>query len=212
MMVFLAECGGQKWLDRLRRNGWGRMWARDNVRRWDEYPDEPYAFDNGAFSAWWNKKQWDELQFWTRFEQALSVGTPHFCVVPDKPAEGNDSLAFSISWRGKLGNECPYYLALQDGMNPDNVGRVCEMFDGLFLGGTDRFKYDTAQLYSNMAHRNGLQFHYARCGTVNKLKHAMRVGADSIDSSTPVQNGDAVYNEFEAVATGTHPQMELINA
>ena len=36
------------------------------------------------------------------------------------------------------------------------------------------------------AHGDGLKFHYGRCGTLNKVAHAIRIGADSIDSAFPM--------------------------
>ena len=66
-----------------------------------------------------------------------------------------------------------------------DVLSVIGNYDGLFLGGTDAFKL-TARDWCGLAHRNNKKFHYARAGTINKLQHAIRIGADSLDSSFPL--------------------------
>lgn len=111
-----------------------------------------------------------------------------------------DDLLSQVNW----------YLAVQDGMTTGMVAPHAHSFSGIFLGGSDDFKL-TADVWAAFSHSFGLKFHYARAGTINKLRHALRVGASSIDSSTPVQNGDDVFNEFAAVVDGTHPQLELFS-
>jgi hypothetical protein len=65
------------------------------------------------------------------------------------------------------------------------VEEVIHHFDGLFLGGTDAFKRD-AQDWRNVAAIHCKRFHFARAGTETKIKQAINIQADSLDSSFPL--------------------------
>lgn len=79
------------------------------------------------------------------------------------------------------------YLAVQDGMKREHVeGIIRAGWAGIFLGGTDKFKRETAFQWCEMAHEFGLKFHYARAGTLRKLEHAKLIKADSLDSNFPL--------------------------
>ena len=79
----------------------------------------------------------------------------------------------------------PWYLAVQDGMGVEDVRPHLHLFQGLFLGGSDRFKA-TAYRWSALAHSYQLKFHYGRASTPGKLAAAFRSNADSCDSSFPL--------------------------
>ena len=66
-----------------------------------------------------------------------------------------------------------------------DVMDVAHLFTGLFLGGSDKFKF-SAQMWCDAAHSMGKKFHYARAGTRAKLQHAYAIGSDSLDSSYPL--------------------------
>ena len=179
--VLIAEFTGWRsfWLEVL---GWGRMWVNRPV---NPYVGERWAFDNAAFIAWSNERAWDESAYLRRLDAAYAVGRPMFAVVPDKVACGLESLDFSIGWLDRLPADWPWYLAVQDGMTPQDVSPILDRFDGLFLGGSDAFK-SQAWLWCEFAHQHGKQFHYGRCGTLRKLDIASKLRADSIDSSFPL--------------------------
>ena len=90
------------------------------------------------------------------------------------------------------------------------VEKVIDRFDGLFMGGSDDFKRE-AQDWCNLAHIHGKRFHYARAGTERKIKHAIRIGADSLDSSFPLWTMDRIkrmeylVNEWQA----TEPELDF---
>lgn len=67
------------------------------------------------------------------------------------------------------------------------VEDVIHLFDGLFLGGTDEFKKE-AEDWKNIARIACKRFHYGRAGTERKIKHALKIGADSMDSAFPLWN------------------------
>jgi hypothetical protein len=189
--VFIGEFTSRRHkANRLLRYGWGRMWASkrpQNLRR-----NEPWAFDNGAYSAWAaldrpNPGRPDVFPmgtFWKRLEWcAANIDrTPTLAVVPDIVCGGSDSLDFSLKVLPLLPTTYPWYLAVQDGMDPGDVERHIKAFSGIFLGGSDEFK-QSAKVWSKLAHSHRRKFHYARCGTVRKLKHAISARADSVDSA-----------------------------
>jgi hypothetical protein len=169
----------------LERHGWGRMWVTRTPAF--EYEGEPFGIDNGAFSAWKNGAVWDETKFLRCVDAALGTGrVPILAVTPDIVAGGERSLEFSARWVEKLPASLPWYLAVQDGMTPDRVEPFMAGFRGIFLGGTDEFKRQ-APLWCDFAHGLDVPFHWARCGTARLIREAIAVGADSVDSSTPVR-------------------------
>jgi len=165
----------------LKRNGWGRLFCAEVSKPYD---GEHWAVDNGAYKSWQDGTEWNGKDFMDRIEKQMKIGNPDFAVVPDIPTKGLDSLKFSLDWREKLTNDWKWYLAIQDGMSVDVVESVIGLFDGLFLGGSNRFKGE-AEKFCNLAHRYEKKFHYARASTRKRIHHARRVGADSIDSAFP---------------------------
>jgi len=132
---------------------------------------------------------------------------PYMAVLPDVVADAQASLRRSIRWLYKMPSGWPLYVAVQDGMVPHDLRGISEHVTGVFLGGTDRLKLD-AGYWCTWAHNNGLLFHYARAGTIAKVQHAQRIGADSLDSCFPLWT-ERRFNTFIAAVTGQLPQMEL---
>lgn len=138
--------------------------------------------------------------------------TPLLSITPDIVAGGMLSLEFSVGWRDRLPDSMRWYLAVQDGMTPRDVEPVIGRFAGIFLGGTDAFKR-TVRTWRELTARHNIPLHWGRCGTARKLREAIDVGVDSVDSTTPVlciSQGQKYYmDRFEKVYLGTDPQGEL---
>lgn len=188
MIVLIGETCSAKNIATLKENGWGRMFV---VRRPSPFPYEPWGFDNQAFKAWQDGTPWDEANFLRRLEVAQSVNSdPYLAVTPDIVAAGCTSLHFSTAWRMRLRDvEFPWYLAVQDGMTVADVEPLLHLYDGIFLGGSDKFK-PTAWRWCALAHKYQLKFHYGRASTPSKLVSAYKIGADSCDSSFPLWTTD----------------------
>lgn len=186
----------------LRNLGWGRMWID---QRPTPYPGEPWGFDNGAFRDWRNGRSFDESAYLRRLEVAYSAGMPYLAIVPDLVADGERSLAFSLSWLTRLPSDWPWYLAVQDGMTLAQVRMVLPKFKGLFLGGSNKFKA-TAYFWAGLAHGQGKHFHYGRAGTKRKLFHAVESGADSADSAFPLWTSERL-DSIRDVLVGDIPTM-----
>lgn len=186
MRVLVGETASAVNIAALAELGWGRMFV---TRRPRLFPFEQWGFDNGAFVAFCQGKPFPEAQFRRRLEvaHATAAHDPYLAVTPDIVAGGVRSLDFSEEWRmsGCLVDEWPWYLAVQDGMQPADVEPHMHLYAGLFLGGTDRFKA-TAGRWVQLAHKHQKKFHYGRAGTPGKLVSAFKVGADSCDSAFPL--------------------------
>lgn len=184
-LVLVGETSSHKNVAALRRLGWGRMFVQ---KRPAPFPFERWGFDNGAFGAYLHGGGFPEREFLRRLETAEAVNSdPYLAVTPDIVAGGCTSLHFSTSWRlsGRLPDDWPWYLAVQDGMTIEDVRPHLHLYAGLFLGGSDRFKA-TAYRWARLAHSYQKRFHYGRASTPGKLLSAFRSGADSCDSAFPL--------------------------
>ena len=205
MIVLLGDTRHGPFLKTMKSLGWGRMCVAMKPK---PYEFEPWAFDNECFPPWQQAGcpigvddvgwclLWDGEAYEKRLAKARTVNSdPLFAVVPDIPGGGLNSLSFSVEWRMQwLPEGWPWYLAVQDGMSPEQVEPHLHIFQGVFLGGSDSFKRQ-AGLWCDFAHHHQKKFHYARCGTSDKLKHAHEIGADSIDSALTVWEVER-FNQF----------------
>jgi hypothetical protein len=184
-LVLVGDTRSKTNLEILQANDWGRMVV---TKRPAPYPFEKWGFDNGVFAAWLKGLPFPETDFLRRLEVAEKVNSePYIAVTPDIVAGGCMSLQFSTSWRmsHRLPSSWPWYLAVQDGMTPDDVKPHLHLYAGLFLGGTNRFKA-TAYRWRVLAHQHRMKFHYGRASTPGKLVSAFKCGADSVDSAFPL--------------------------
>ncbi|ADI02582.1 hypothetical protein Slip_1827 [Syntrophothermus lipocalidus DSM 12680] len=201
-MIFITgDTRNTKLITILRHYGWGRMVINKKIH---PYPGEPWGFDNGAFRDWRSGKPFDEVAFMHRLDMAYSIGTPYMAVVPDIVAGGKRSLEFSLRWLERLPRQWPWYLAVQDGIQLQDVEEVLPLFSGILLGGTDRFK-TTAWYWKQLAHKHRKKFHYARAGTPRKIELARQISADSVDSAFPLWS----FHRFDSFIVAFHGSLEL---
>lgn len=181
--VFVGDTRKLTMVARLQELGWGRMYADRVPMSRDEVL---WAFDNGAFPAWTSGKPFPTKRFQMRIDKALQrATTPYLAVAPDIVGGGLKSLEFSLSWLDKLPKEWPWYLAVQDGMTPQDVEPHLHLFAGVFLGETNRFKFQAA-MWARFAHQHGKPFHYGRAGVIGRIRNAFMAKADSFDSAFPL--------------------------
>jgi hypothetical protein len=201
-LVLVGDTRSHDMIEALKERRWGRMFS---TVRPTPYEGEPWAFDNGAYLYWKRGEPFNEVEFLERLAEASRLTSrPYLAVVPDIVACGCSSLQFSLGWIKRLRlygeqsprpshpawpSRWPWYLAVQDGMTIHDVEPHLEHFDGIFLGGTDQFK-TRAWTWCRFAHDHGKRFHYGRAGTLPKMKSAVRMGADSLDSSFPLWDRD----------------------
>jgi hypothetical protein len=174
------------------------------------YEGEPWGFDNGAFRDFKAGRPFDERLFHKALGRALSAAHPPIlAVTPDIVEGGPASLAFSLYWRAQLPDELPWYLAVQDGLEPADVEPHVEMFNGVFLGGSNAYKA-TARQWRDFTRLHGMGFHYGRAGTPRKLVHAIDCEADSIDSAFLMWK-QRRWERFADIAQRGHEQLWLLS-
>ena len=117
-------------------------------------------------------------------------------------------------------SETTFYLAVQPGIEPADLERPCPIcgdwdnfpiylhLSGILLGGTSRWKVANARRWRRWCRKRRLDLHYARAGTPAKVRFAMEVGVDSIDSAHPLWTEER-FERFADVIQNGHPQLEL---
>jgi len=189
VIPFLGLTQKRSFVSALRSRGIGRFQVRDHLRLSALYEGERWAFDNGAFGDWRNGKAFDQEKFLDCVAKIYqSELRPIFSVCPDIVACGKESLIYSIEWLGKLPKALTWYLAVQDGMSPEIVREAIRAheFKGLFIGGTNPWKFETAHLWVALARLQGIPCHFARASTPRKMAFARMVGCDSFDTTQPL--------------------------
>jgi len=212
MIALTGDARGKK-VELLRRHNIGRMFIQKLIH---PYPKENWGFDNGAFKDWLQGKQFDRDRYMRALEKAIRIAEtyhpPYLAILPDIVAGGMKSLEFSLRWlETELSHVLfPWYLAVQDGMNPETVEEVIKTTEikGIFLGGTDEFK-KTAPFWSSLAHRHGKLFHYARAGSMKKVELAKKSLADSLDSALPLWTTEKLSRFIRAL--NRPAQLELFS-
>lgn len=181
MKVFVGQTRSRKLIADLAARGWGEMTMPD------EWPPRrlPYVLDNGVFKAWRAGEPFDGVAFVESLQRAANDGPmPAWTVAPDIVAGGLASLRLSVEWLPRLA--VPTYLAVQNGMRPEDVAVAIDGFAGVFVGGDLPWKLGTGAGWVRFAHDRGLPCHIGRVGTARRVRWARRCAADSIDSSLPL--------------------------
>jgi hypothetical protein len=203
IVAITGDTRSRELLKILRKHGIGRMFISTPIR---PYPGEKWGFDNGAFKDYLHGKKFDADRFLRCLEKAIRIAEeyhpPYLAVLPDIVKGGLESLELSLLWLEKLKDiPFPWYLAVQDGIPPEEVERVLKSYPqirGIFLGGTDEFKR-TAYFWSSLAKEYGRRFHYARAGSIKKVRDALSSGCNSLDSSLPLWSYEKLMRFLRAL-------------
>jgi hypothetical protein len=177
MIAYASRTGTPRNITVLRRAGWRMMISAKMVRRPNGFA---YALDNGAWHAFLHCRPFDEAAFLEAYRE-LGAGAD-FCVLPDIVGDGQRSLEFSLSWLSRLG-DCPLYLAVQDGMEADNVMPIGGIA-GIFVGGTSAWKEASLPTWGRLAKAKGVRLHVGRVNTARRIHLCEAAGADSFDGSS----------------------------
>jgi len=190
LKIYCGSTGAHKTLEYMWKRNYGLMitpvdWRYSNGKRW-----RYWALDNGAFANWKQKKPFDGVKYERTIREKLpkSDTGPDFITLPDIVAKGKESLQFSMEWHAKLQDlDYPWYFIVQDGMTKEEVESIIKKIDGLFVGGTLKWKIKTGESWTELAHRHGIPCHIGRVGTRRHVLWAKRIGCDSIDSTAFVR-------------------------
>jgi hypothetical protein len=183
MRIYLGQTRSRALARRLWRLGIGECTVRGElppVRR-------PWFYDNGAYGDWTAKRPFDVDQFVSDVRSMHdAIDRPEFIVLPDIVAGGLASLEASRSWIPRVRGLAPLYLAVQDGMDVGDVEPLLPKINGLFVGGSLKWKVRHGAKWVREAHARGKPCHIGRVGTFTRTRWALRIGADSIDSCFPL--------------------------
>ena len=182
MIIIVARNETHHAVKICQQHGWGRMYI---TRTPNPYPGEPWAWDNGAYQAHLRGRELNITEWKRRTQLAADKPPPYLAVLPDIVAGGQRSLELSYRHIQDLPRNWPKYIAVQDGIEPDDITPLLPYISGIFLGGTTAYK-QTAAAWAHYAHNNSKRFHYARASTRRKLQDAIQCGADSIDTAAPI--------------------------
>jgi hypothetical protein len=217
--TYVGQTRAPEHVKRCRDAGLGELTCRGELppRRY------PWCYDNGAFKDWradrmFNITQWwrdmRRIEYWINDPQPAGGGWPNrvikdwpdFVVLPDIPNGGDASLKMSLSWlsvaQHHLGDNSKCYLAVQNGMSIRKVESALRVVDGIFVGGTLEWKLATGEAWVQLAHSRSMPCHIGRVGTIDRVKWALDIGADSIDSSLPLWRRDRLEDFIAAVNGG----------
>ena len=159
----------------LMRNAWAPP-------KWDDGTIAPFGLDNGAWTAHQQEEPFDAAGFEKAF---AAVGRlADWVVVPDIVGGGADSLEFTTSWLPRLQGHRLLLVAVQDGMEPDDVASLLGPRVGVFLGGTTEWKLSTMDIWGQLTKKVDCHYHVGRVNTVNRIMRCKHAGADSIDGTS----------------------------
>jgi hypothetical protein len=138
----------------------------------------PYALDNGRFSVWVKKKEWDRNKFEQMLEKVKShKKLPLWIAVPDVVADAEATIAQWKYWNKEITKvNAPLALVLQDGMTASDVNRLKPYPDILFIGGSTRWKWKTLPYWTK-------RFPHVHVGRVNTRRKLWEVHYHKAQSS-----------------------------
>jgi len=187
MKIYTGSPGGSKdKMDNMLKRDIGIMISSETNKSYKKFS---CALDNGAFECFRRGFPFSEYRFMSMVEKSWNAGLSlDFIVCPDIVAGGMRSFDFSINWVEKL-IPAKIALAVQDGMDFSIMhSYISDKFSHIFVGGTIKWKWETAKIWVELAHKFGMKCHIGRCGTIEKLRYAKLIGADSVDSTSFVRN------------------------
>lgn len=139
--------------------------------------------DYGAWSAFQQDRAFDT----DAFLRAVDLVGEHadWIVLPDIVLGGQRSLDLSLSWLDKLkGIPTRLLIAVQNGMQPDDVRRYLNPMVGLFVGGDTAWKESTCETWGSLARRRNCYLHVGRVNSQRRIGICAAAGADSFDGTS----------------------------
>jgi hypothetical protein len=138
----------------------------------------PWAVDNGAFAGF------DEASFWALLGRLHKHRTTClFVAAPDVVGDARATLRLFAEWQPVIARMgFPVALVGQDGLTMDMVPWDC--LDAVFLGGSTGWKLGhMATTLAGYGNARGKWVHMGRVNSRRRIRHAHRIGCQSIDGS-----------------------------
>jgi hypothetical protein len=142
--------------------------------------------DNGAWADFQAGRRFDEDAY-ERFLDWLAAQpvVPDWLVLPDIVAGGMASLALSLRYLNRCRAVTPLVLiAVQNGMEPDDLASFVGPNVGIFLGGSTEWKLARMIEWGAFCAARQVHYHVARVNTIKRMALAIAAGADSVDGSS----------------------------
>lgn len=183
MLAYASNTGTRRNIAALRAAGWRILLCPDK-RNLPLPEGMRFGIDNGAWSAFKQQLPFDGPPF-SRLVERYGCAAD-FVVIPDIVAGGPRSLDFSISWLTRLRHLRQLLLAVQDGMEPRDIGHVLREYPncGIFLGGSTEFKLRTIYIWGAVAASWDRWYHVGRVNTARRIRLCAEAGAASFDGTS----------------------------
>ena len=160
----------------LGRIGW--LLTPDGFKSCKPRPWIPMAFDNGAFSAYQNKTEWNEEAWLEMLKEIDRLNIePEWVLAPDCVGDKDETLKMFYIYRYHLSSRnFKTFFAVQDGCLPQDVPTTAH---GIFVGGTLAWKWKTLSMWCKAFKR----VHVGRVNRPNRLIQCYKEKVESVDGT-----------------------------
>lgn len=180
MIAYASRTGTRRNLAALRDMGWRLLVSAAACLRNEGFQ---YALDNGAWSAYTQGRPFDVRAFEVALRQM--GGGADWTVLPDIVAGGPASLDLSLRWMRRVLDESPRaLLAVQNGMNVEDVRPFVGPRVGIFIGGDTAWKLSTLGAWSALGRETGAWVHVGRVNTTKRITTCAVAGVTSFDGTS----------------------------
>lgn len=190
MFCYASRTGTRRNLEALRRHGWGLLVSRAGVWRTEGF--DRICGDNGAWADYQAGLAFDEDAY-DRFLAWLAAQpvTADWLVLPDIVAGGLPSLMLSKRYLNRCLAVAPMVLvAVQDGMEPEDLTALVGPQVGIFLGGSTEWKLARMREWGRFCAERGVYYHVARVNSTRRMSLAASCGANSVDGSSAASGSE----------------------
>jgi hypothetical protein len=180
MIAYASRTGTKRNLAALREAGWRLLVSAAGCLRAEGFP---YALDNGAWSAFCQRRPFDEDAFTVALRKMGAAAD--WTVIPDVVAGGLASLDLSLRWMRRVLDETPRALiAVQNGMQTSDVAAFLGERVGVFVGGDTAWKLSTLPAWGALARERGAWCHVGRVNSRRRIFSCIDAGATSFDGTS----------------------------
>ena len=181
MLPMATGTGTRRNLAAMTADAWGLLLTPDRPEKHSGFAG--YAIDNGAWGAHQRGEQWSPAR-WLPLIRAHGRDAL-WCVLPDIVCGGRDSLALSCWWLPRVWSLSPRWLvAVQDGMQPEQLRRIVGPRVGVFVGGSTEWKEASMPGWGRLCRERGAWLHVGRVNSARRIAMCARAGADSFDGTS----------------------------
>jgi hypothetical protein len=188
MVGYASRTGTRRNLEALSDADWRLLVSAKGEHRTEGMR---YAIDNGAWTAYQRGEPFDESAFLAVVEKLGERAD--WIVLPDIVQGGLASLDFSLRWKERLrGIPSQLLIAVQNGMQLEDVAPLLSPVVGIFIGGSTEWKEATAEAWGLLARRRNCHLHVGRVNSARRIRICAAAGADSFDGSGPSRFSNAL--------------------